>query len=438
MKSFQKVFSTSVKLLISMSMAALVLASCNDDDEIPSPRVFMELPVENQLIFSVDTVSVKATVVHEVGIEWVEVELVNSDFSPVSGNARYPMTGTNVQVELPLLLDQPLLESGTFYVAVRASDGSKVGSGFRKVLLSAIPRTLDEVVVGTRTTFNLGVWAAPPGSEWQPVLNKPIDCQGMALNYRQNILAVAGGELGNLDFHETESYSVINSLQGFGLPSLPFFLGLHYSQEFEEFSVLLREPRLRTFTKNAGALTGYELLPNHLPSRIFTALDHYFVMESPISQPNQLLVEYSRTGLRLAIYEFGGPVIGLFEKSSNELFIWENHPEGCRLRTLNLGDQLLNTIFDRTGESLIDVVRLNTNTFTFLTDEGLYRYNFMTGSTTVLGSGIAAERLFYEEMSQQYYLSNGNELTVLNASGGQEQSHTFPSEVFWVGFNYNR
>lgn len=419
-------------------MAAALLVSCNDDDEIPSPRVFMELPIENQLIFSVDTVTVKATVVHEVGIEWVEVELVNSEFSPVSGKARYLMTGTNVLVELPLILDQPLLESGTFYVAVRASDGIKIGSGFRKVQLSAVPRTLDDVMVGTRTTFNLGVWAAPPGAEWQPVLNKPIDCKGMALNYRQNILAVAGGELGNLDFHETEGFSVINSLQGFGLPSLPFFLGVHYSRQFEEFSVLLREPRLRTFTRNAAGLTGYGLIPDHLPSRVFTALDHYFVMESPISQPNQLLVQYSRPGLRMAIFEFGGPVIGLFEQNSNALFIWENHPNGCRLRTLNFGNQLISNIFERAGEVLIDVVRLNTNTFAFLTDAGLYRYNYLMGSTTVLNNGIVAERLFYEEISQHYYLANANELTVLNANGGQVESHTFPSEVFWVGFNYNR
>jgi hypothetical protein len=419
-------------------IAVTFLTSCKDDEDIPSPRVFMEAPFENQVISSVDTVLVKARITHDVGIEWVEVELLRDDFSPVSNKERYNLTGVDLNFEAVMIIDQPLLNAGFYYVAVRASDGDKIGSGFSKVQLNAIARQLDQILVGTRTTFDLGVWGKEGNAGWETVLTKAIDCKGMALNFRDDILAIAGGEVGNLDFHEMGEYGVIQSVQGFGLSSQPFFLGLEYSQMNEQFMALLRTPRMEVRNKFASPEVSFDLIFNHLPSAVFATAGFYYTVESPISQPNQLLIQYSKAGLRMVVLELGGPLRGLFEGNDFEIYIWENHPDGLKLRRVNYNSQLISDLFQRPGEVLKSAVQLDKGVFAFLSNQGLYRYSANTGSTIVLNNGIEGEALFYDDLNQQYYIGNGNVLRILASNGVQIDMHTFPSEVFWVGFDYNR
>lgn len=442
MKSFQCPFLTLVHSGLRWSvwlLMATCLLACNDDEDLPSPRITIQKPTENQLLQAVDTVIVEGVVTDAVGIEQIEIQLVNQDFASASDRQTYPASGTTFNFSLPFLLDEPLLSSGTYYVAVRAKSGERTGSSFKRVQLSAIPRVLEETMVATKSSFAVTLWTREEGeTDWEARLMRNMDCIGAALNYRQNILAIAGGEVGNLEFYDTEEYEMFHSVAGLGTPSLPFFLGLTYDTAVEEFLVLLREPRMRIFDHLGAGVTGFPLRPDHLPSAGFAAIDHYFAVESPISLPNQLLTVYARPGLLMATVELGGPALGVFGRNASEVYVWENHPEGAKLRLANIDTQLVQDIFQRSDEELIDVVEISTGVFAFLTDAGLYRYTYNTGGTVVISGGITGNRLFYEALSQTYYVADGHNLMRIAPNGAVIGTSTFSDQVLWVGFNYNR
>lgn len=442
MKSFQIVFSTLVKSLTGRGLicALLILTTaCSDDDDIASPRVFIEAPSENQVVFSVDTIFVKARITHDRGITSAEIELVDEDFNPVAPKAVYSVSGTDYTLSEFYILDKPLFSSGIHYIAVRASDGSKTGSSFKRVQLSAVPRVLNRVMAGLRSTNSLRIVQRTDNNEaWTDLLTRTMDCRGVGLNYRQNMLAAAGGEIGDLEFFETGEFEKIGSVPGLGTPSLPYFLGLEYSRDFEEFIVLQRDPRLRAFDKRAAPAVGFPLMADHLPSAVFAVNDRYYVNESPISQPNQLLTVYARPGLLMATFELGGPAVGVFGRNAFEVFVWENHPEGAKLRLMDVDGQLVSDIFQRAGEELQAVVQLQTGFFAYLTDQALYRYNYNTGSTSTISTVADADRLYYDDLSENYYLTSGNTLTQMSQGGDVISVSEFTSEVFWVGFDYNR
>lgn len=442
MKSFQTAFSTLVNSLIYWVLLLVVLVAasgCADDDyDVASPRIFIDSPSENQVVFSVDTILVEARITHDRGITSAEIELVDEDFNPVAPKAVYNASGTDYHLSEFYILDKPLFSAGVYYIAVRGSDGAKKGSSFKRVQLSPVPRALERVMVGLRSTNSLQIAERTESGSWVDILTRTTDCRGVGLNYRQNILAVAGGEIGNLDFFETNEFEQIGSVPGLGTPSLPYFLGLEYSREFEEFIVLQREPRLRAFDRRAMPVVGFPLRPNHLPSAVFTANDRYYVVESLISQPNQLLSVYARPGLLLATFELAGPALGVFARNDFEVFLWENDAEGAKLRLIDTEGQLISDIFQRDGEALRAVIEIQTGFFAFLTDQALYRYNYNTGATSIVNGNVDAERLFYDEISEEYYLISGSTLTQMAQGGGVISESEFNSEVFWVGFDYNR
>ncbi len=441
MKSFRKSFLTYVKCLGTWVVGIIImlhLGSCEKEEELPSPRIFIDNPVEQQLIQSLDTVLVRAQIEHTGTLQWVEVELVDLEYRTVSAKQRYTGALARSNFEGLLIMDMPLMEGGAHYVAVRANDGRKTGSGFKRVQVSPVPRKLDRVLMALRSSFNISILAKEAGEAWETLFGKAIDCRGVALNYRQNILATVGGETGNLDFHEMEEYSVVNSLQGFGTPSTPFFLGVQYDRRHEEFQVLMREPRLRVYDKSAMPSAGFELIFDHIPSAVFAVNDHYYTIERPIGIPSMRLVKYTRIGVRLSILEVEGEVKGMFARNEGEIFVWENHPDGCKLRMLSDNSQLIADIFQRPGESLEAVVQIQPGIFLFLTDQGLYRYNYSNGGTVPLGSHISGQRMYYEPLDQLLYVSNGEVLDVLTTGGQLLESHSFAAEVFWVGFDYNR
>ncbi|MFN2424236.1 MAG: hypothetical protein ABR572_10735 [Cryomorphaceae bacterium] len=423
-------------LLCAILFSAL---ACNDDeDDVASPRVFIDAPTENQIVFSVDTLLVEARITHDRGITSAEIELVDEDFNPVAPKAVYSASGTDHHLSEFYTLNKPLFSSGIYYIAVRASDGSKTGSGFKRVQLSAVPRVLQRVMVGLRATNLVRIAERTSNGNWVDILTRTMDCRGVGLNYRHNILAMAGGEIGDLEFFETGEFEQIGSVPGLGTPSLPYFLGLEYSREFEEFIALQRDPRLRAFDRRAAPAAGFPLNDDHLPLAVFTANDRYYVNESPISQPNQLLTVYARPGLLLNTFELGGPAIGVFARNPFEVFVWENNPEGLKLRLIDVEGQLVSDIFQRNGEELRAVAEIQSGFFAFLTDQALLRYNYNTGATTTVSNNVDADRMFYDDLSQHYYLASGSTLTQMSQGGDVISVSEFSSEVFWVGFDYNR
>ncbi len=441
MKSYQNPFSTIVNRLVLSFLwgaGAMLFFSCADDDDLPSPRIFFEAPSENAIVFSVDTVPVQARVTHGRGIESVSVELTDADFNPVGNKRTYPASGAEFNFSTFFIIDDPLRSSGIHYIAVRASDGSKTGSAYRRVQLSAIPRVLQRIMVGTRTLNNARFYVSGEGETPVERLSLPMDCRGAGLNYRQNILAAAGGEIGDLEFYETANFTKLSSVPGLGTASLPFFLGLSYSREFEEFIVLQRDPRLRAFDQRAQPATGFPLKQNHLPSAVFAVNDRYYVNESPIAQPNQILSVYARPGLLMSSLETVGPVKGVFRRNDFEVFLWENHPNGAKLRIMNSESQFISDVFQRDAETLIDVAEMDNGIFGFLTDQALYRYNYNTGGTAVVLPEAPGDALYYEALSQTFFLSSGASLLRVNQGGNVISQETYPNPIFWVGFDYNR
>jgi hypothetical protein len=438
MKSYKKYFSTFVHTAMAI-LILLSLSSCNDDEDENPPRITIESPFENQMFSSTDTIEASAIITDNEQITSVELELLDLEFNQVAVKQSYPASGSTFNFGQLFAIDTPELQTGDYYLAFRANDGRNVGSAFVKIKINAIPRELEGVLVLTSQNNQSYIYYREEDeSEFEIESNFFTDAVGGGLNYRQNIFATAGGEVGDADFFEIEEFSIINTLPGFGNTGVPFYLSMTYDIGVEQFILTNREGRVRVLDKNASLLLGFDGLENHFPLEVFPTEDGYFLSEKEIDGPLYTLVFYSFQGLLFDIYQVNGAIRGLFYQNLDEKFVWVDNPEGLELRILDISTEFLSLPYQRPGTRLADVVRTGNNAFIISTSEGLLRYNYSNGGTVIFNSSAPEGDLYFDDLNQLIYLSSGQDAFIYSMNGAEVGGFSFPREIVYIGFDYNR
>lgn len=438
MKSFKNPFSTFVH---SVFIFALVfsLSSCKDDEDESPPRITIESPFENQIFSSLDSIEAAATITDNEQITSVELEILDLEFNQVAVRQSYPASGSTFSFGQLFPINQPQLLTGDYYLAFRANDGSNVGSAFVKIKINAIPRVLEGVLVLTSLNNQSYVYYREADeNDFELEHNFFADAVGGGLNYRQNILATAGGLVGNADFFELEEFGIVNSLPGFGNNGIPFYLSTKYDAKLEQFFLTDREGRIQVFDKSTFLLRGFDGLQNHLPLEVFGTQNGYFLSEKEMTGPNFRLTSYSYQGLLFTNHFVSGEVKGVFDRNFNEKYVWIDDPEGLEMRILNETTEFLSLPYQRLGARLKDVVQISSNGFVISTSDGLFRYTYSNGGTVILDSTAPEGDLYFNDLDQLIYLITGHQVRIYALSGVLVGELSFPQDIRYVGFDYNR
>lgn len=133
---------------------AMVISSCKDKDEI-APDVSILAPSEGTIYSVYDTVFTSFEISDETQLTQASVELVNSNFIPVT-----PKTVVqNYNGSAALVIDDKLLETGDYYVLITALDGTNETREFRKIRIVALPKKRRAIYVGTgAASGNATLW----------------------------------------------------------------------------------------------------------------------------------------------------------------------------------------------------------------------------------------------------------------------------------------
>ena len=416
----------------------LSIQSCQNIKDEVSPRIIIESPYENQNFSAVDTITIFATITDEEQIKSVEVSLLDTEYNGLGVSRSYEVAGTSVNFLTDFILDEPFLNSGLYNLAVRANDGENTGSGYVQIHITAIPRVVENYLVVTKNETQARVYHGDGANDWEEMGGYTMDLRGAALNYRQNILGLAGGVIGDAVFYETDEFDVVQTIPGFGGNSLPYFLGLAFSAKAEQFYLMQRDPFLHILNKNASPISGAQLVSGFLPEKAFSVDEAIFVYQKSITSAAMVLGMYAQSGLLLRSYSMTGSVKEVSKKSQSETYIWEDGENGATLLILNHGNNLLENAYNRQGETLYAAKEIGNGSFVISTSAGLYLYDYGKG-TIVLNTTIEGlTDLYYDDLNGLYYGTSDNKLYQISAGGAVINVRTFNDPIFYFAVNYNR
>ncbi len=441
MKSFQCTFSTSVysvsNALILLVLPLLFFACKKDSDQEP-PLVTIQSPYENQPFSTVDTISVVISATDNEQIKSIIFELLDSDYNLIGSQKTYSVSGSPIQFGIDYSVNQPFLSSGSYYFAARASDGGNIGSAYVKILLTAIPRVIDQFLVVTKSTSTAHVFSSTDFTSWTEKLQVGTDFKAAALNYRQNVLGITGGDSGDANFYNTGDFSIGNSISNFGTPSLDYFLGLDWDVDNKKFILLQNDPQYRVLDELGNPLSSGSLQQGFRPQKSFQTNGKIYVDQKSITSSSRILSSFAYSGQLINSYTVSGSVKSVSKKSQNADFVWIDADSGTRLALTNESNNLISTAYSRANEPLLAVAKVSSGVFLIATSTGIYRYSYADGSTVVLNQSLQVTQLYYESLDGLIYAVNGNTLYRLTSTGQLVDSKNFVNPIVFFGIDYNR
>lgn len=441
MKSFHRRFSTSVysvfNALILFSLPLLFLACKKDSDE-ESPKVIIQSPYENQTFLTTDTILVVVSATDNEQVKSIVLELLDSDYNLIGSQKSYAVSGASVQFAIDYALDQPFLPSGSYFLAARASDGANIGSGFTKIQLTAIPRVIDQFLVITKTSGSARILSGTNFSTWTERLQVNTHFKAAALNSRQNVLGLTGGDSGDANFYETDEFTLGNSIPNYGSPSLDYFLGLDYNSDSERFILLQNDPQYRVLDKYGNPLLSGALQPGFRPQKSFQTDDKVYIDQKSVTSSSRILSSFTYPGHLINSFTVSGTVKSVTQKNTTEDYVWIDAASGTQLALVNETSNLLATAYERPGEKLYSVADVSQGIFIIATSTGIYRFSYLNGTTVVLNQNLQVSEVYYEPLDGMIYATHENALYRLTSSGQLVDSKIFADPIAFFGIDYNR
>ncbi len=421
---------TSFFVLASLLLNCKKEADTDPLIEFINPPVFLNVSVY-------DSIFVEADVSDDGTLTMVSIQLLYQNEIPAGNEIVYHPNNNHFHLSTLYHIDNPLLESGTYLLTIKASDGRNTTRRAREIEIQAIPlERLKVLALSTSSGIvNVHQLDTAQGNTLFATLNSDYLSSSISSRHQRiNILSSSRGPFSVLD---ANSGLLINEVQGNCPLGTPCFENLHFQNEFNFISYY--DGKIRAF--DADGLQRFEVQQEGYfrPDKVFWLDDYFYAeldylnpqekrlgtffypsgslqLESPLDMDIVKMLKRSQDELYLLGHLNGNTVIKIFSRLTNRSVLLRN-----------LGTMTLNSVYDFESTDIF-----------LATDQGLWKYNIYLNSMVQLRS-TPLQSINYDPLFNELYLAEQNVIRVLDGGTFLEKKHySLADSVLNVLLLYNR
>jgi hypothetical protein len=425
---------SSMTRSIWLAAALPLVIGCDEGKDRVAPLITIIQPAENTHFIVGDTITLSAKISDNELLDYVKAGLVNEDMIAVTPFAyRYP-EGSEFLLDVEIILDDPGLEGGIYYLQVQADDGSNTSNSFLKTRISGADQELLGYLVITEVSFQeTGIRKIDLAYETDSVFIIPHAYRHSSCGSREGQLYLLTAGPSRLMACNIFPFAIVWSVMG-DPPAAEFY------QVYADGLVFV--------STGNGQITGRDRFGDirfltepmeDYRAENFVASDEYVYAEmiSPGGQQKAFHTYYRSTGsLRDALWINGdistvlsfGSVAVAFENRDDGFAAWRYDPSADQATMLQfLPDrQIRNAIPYSDDEALVNLAG------------EIYFFDLENGSMSFL-SGIDCDFLVYEPLADKLFAARGEELFLVSVPEGYTYLlEEFSSPILNFHCVYNR
>jgi len=402
--------------------------SCNKDEDNLIPQIVIFSPSEFANYKIEDTIDISAKITDETNISVIEIVIVNTNYLPVTESiVIYPNTKSFV-VNAELCIDDINLNSGTYYVKIRAYDGTNEKNLFRAVSISGIQREFKNIItVNQVNTNNFNIYKIDSVSTL--LFTYQGDYISAAINNNYHQFYICGNVNSNLNTYNLNTNSLVWSVLPDNNPPFPSFENLNFDNDI--LYVSFSKSFVKGFNRYADINYTSTTISGYKPLKTIR-FNNYFIVEekSNVSDLRLLSTYYFPTGALKNSTNLPCKINKMFLKNNSEIYIFGNDLNNKAFMSwYHIENQTFYNPHSLPAAQLKDVVKLNANNYLIIIADKIYWYQEISNSLTVFADNINAEIINFEDISQLVVVSEGNKLLFFNFPTGSivgEKTLNFP------------
>lgn len=411
------------------ALLLVVFNSCNKDLSDESiPTIYIASPSQGQYFSVGDTIYIQGNVSDNNSLTNISISL-NDDNNISTGNSiNLNLNSGNYVLNEKLILDNTQMASGKYSLAITANDGINSTSKFVELNINEFPKRRNGFVLFSNNGTSTNIVKLDSLNNASILYNVNGDfLNGVVNSINQEVIS-SGNLSGNLTAYNLStgmiSWSLNNNASGFA-----HFTGLA-ANENHTFVGFFNQ-NIQSYLKsgipnfNAQALTNFytEQLSVHNGSLLVTEQKHKTIAEI------RLVAYYLATGLEKQNTIINEDVIDMYSLSNNELVVFTNNTINGKIQVFDIAQNSIWQPFPLNAGLIEDCTEISLGKYLIIQNGDLILVNYNNFTKTIYLSGINAQKVKYDYLTNQLGVISGSELSVYDYSSKIKMTSYINSEA---------
>ena len=396
----KKVYPLNLLLLA----VVIVLPSCKKQTDTFGPQISIAAPYENQQYAMYEDIQVVANVCDDRKLSYIDISVTDPQFVTVIQGPTLNPENNCREVNVSLPVDNIYLPSGDYYVLIRASDGVLETKMFRKIYITTLPKKLKYLVVVSKNAGQVHVSKIDSTFTLTPLKTLNMDYSGSTVSSDARQFYIAGRYNGDVQVFSTIDWELQWSIPCIVSPPFPYFEAIdvhnkmlyisYRSGKFEVYNAnggIIAQRTVddacypKTFTPSGNYLLSYQ----RNASAMLKYLMVYFTPSYAIQQ--KLLINYE--------------ILDVLRKDNDNCLVFCNHVNYATIKLYTISSHSFWNAYTEMAGNITSVAQADQNTYLYISNNGVYWYNYQNTSSVPVNSGPNIHHLVFDETTYHYYFS---------------------------------
>jgi hypothetical protein len=400
-----------MRIIVVPLLAAVYIVGCNKEENDQIPTISIQSPFPNQIFSTSDSIAVQAVIEDDNNITAVKILLTDESFVPVQQPVYLFPEVPKYDLYLTYPVDQNLMESGNYYLQVRAEDGKNFKNAYQPVNIIADPRELEKVLVLTQpASGKIQLMEITTSGDVDPLYLFDGDYADATIHHAGKQLYIAGkNQLNLLAFNLAENILEWELEQ---VPSLPMHLeNCLYFDEFLYTSFF--SDYIYGYTSNGAIVFNATAEESETPGRIWRN-DNHMLVDFQRKNNGQPFIKtlYPLTGLEKQRIWTSFRVIDFFDQGEHEVIITANSGTNGRIMRYHIDDNTLSQLKE-IADPILCSAQIDNNRLLIATPTGIFLYTIEEGIWTGVYGSENTIKISFDDINENVYIISGNSIQVL-------------------------
>lgn len=424
---------------LSLFLVPLLIAQCTRDESSAGVlQVSILRPSANQLYKEADTIRVSAAVSGSQSIDYVRIAVVNDKFVSVLPVQNLQASGSFFEFETEMVVNNISLESGLYYVQVRAFAGAESSTAYASIYISVVEKTLESVLaVCTEPDGTYAVYNLPLDGAAEKKISLAGDYLGASVQSAANVFYTCGNLTGNLQAWRLADNASLWFVAPPFSPPFPLFTGFYADEE-----VFVASPEAFITGYNTAGLTifksqlysnGYFTEMKRVDSRLFAVFEPFNGLF------NTLMVFNYPGGTLFQRVDFQGDVVRILTHTDEKVLIFINYSNSSAIFEYNVATNSLVKLKDLNFGRISAVSMSGTENAFLVFQDGVYWYRPGNNSLVKYLSFEGEIHITDDFLTNSLYVGKGNQIKIYRLpSSVPSQSFELPESIRDLFLKFNK
>ena len=424
-----------LKLVLFSLLGFCFFSSCKKNTDTIGPQIVVEYPLPNSNIVLPKTVNIKGFFFYYNKINKVEVTVVNSNLTPISSKVVTELNSNYYDFDEFFYLEDPLLESGSYFVSVKAYDEyDNVTSKFINISLTEIKRVFQGIYFIKTQNESSNVYFIDSNNNlsFQNTLIGNIQLSN--LNSKHQYLFIASSQ--NAFSFNLQNFNEIWSIYPFQTP-YPFFYNLFSDINMDYLYLVFGDGRIHAYNKYGQIVNSIYSTDQEWFGEIY--VDNSFVVSEVFSNllTRFIVVYYKTSGVENHRIQIDGEIAKILKKEDEIFMVAINHQNDARIYCYDLYNNSIWKENEINNCQIYDAIIANELLY-IATNLGVYTYSFNDKNLN-LAVDIKPVYEIYREQLEGYFLLNDGK-NIYRYTSGMNPSVIYSSSdsISNIMFFYNK